>query len=514
MTVRGWTVAVDWSGHGNFTETGEDVSSRVDQGNPLTIAIGRESDRTTGRSPSGTMAFSLANHDKRYMPENTSSPIYGLVRPGRRVVVTGTAGSSIITLLAGVLDEYEIDAGSPGYSLTASVLDGWGKPGGERLSTPLYSGIRTGTAIGLILDAIGWTGNRSIDPGATVMPWWWVEGEDAASAVNALISAEGLPAIAYVQGSTFYFRDRHHRFLDLRSSTSQATCTQIIPQGTGPGGQLRIKRDSFLYNDGLKYLVNSISFDVPLRQAKSPAEVWSTDSPISLSAGESTTVYASGGDPFYAAYVSDLTLRFGTVTATLGRDSGASVPIVLTASTAAVIDRLAVSAIAVPVTRTTKVEVEDATSVAAYGRQAWADGSPPFVNAYDAKAIATRLAAVYGTRRPSLTFTISGYTDAIRQSLLALRISDRITVRNDLWGINADFVIERLVYEIRQLDLLEVTIGAQVVEPTQPTAPFTFGVAGLGFNDGRFSIEGIDSATTVFRFDTAGQGFNQGVFGT
>ncbi len=514
MTVRGWTLAVDWSGHGNFTETGEDVTGRLDQGNPLTITIGRESDRTTGRAPSGSMSFSLANQDRRYMPEYTSSPIYGLVRPGRRVVVTGTSGASVVTLLAGVLDEYDIDGGAAGYNLSATVLDGWGKPGGERLSTPLYSGIRTGTAIGVILDAIGWTGNRALDPGASVLPWWWVEGDDAASAVNALVAAEGLPSIAYVQGNTFYFRDRHHRYLDARSTTSQATFTQIVPPATGPVGQIRIKRDSFLYNDGLKYLINSVSFEVPLRQTKSPAEVWSTDSPISLSAGESTTVYASASDPFYSAYVSDLTLRFGTVTATLGRDSGAAVPIVLTASTAAVVDRLAVSAIAVPVTRTVKVEVEDATSVAAYGRQSWTEGSPAFINAYDAKAIATRLAAIYASRRPSLTFTISGYTDAIRQSLLALRISDRITVRNDLWGINGDFVIERLVYEIRQLDLLEVTIGAQVVEPTQPTSPFTFGVAGLGFNDGRFSTEGIDSATTVLRFDTAGQGFNQGVFGT
>ncbi len=514
MSVRGWTLAVDWSGHGSFVGTGEDVTSRVRQDDPLTVTIGRESERTTGHAPSGSMSFSLANHDRRYMPEYTSSPIFGLVRPGRRVMLTGTAGASIVPLLAGVLEEYEIDGGAAGYDMSATVLDGWGKPGAEKLSTPLYSGIRTGTAVGLILDAIGWTGSRSIDPGATVMPWWWLDDTDAASAVNDLVDAEGLPAIAYVQGNTFYFRDRHHRFLNSRSTTTQALCTQIMPQGTGPGSDLKIKARSFQYNDGLKYLVNSVSFDVPLRQTRSPAEVWSMDTPITLTAGETTTVYASASDPFFNATVTDLTLRFGTVTATLGRDSGASVPIVLTASTAAVIDRLAVSAISVPVTRTTKVELSDTASIAGYGRQSWTGSSPPFVNAYDAKAIATRLLAVYATRRPSLTFTISGYTAAIRSTLLGLQISDRITVRNDLWGINADFVIERLVYTIHQLDMLEVTIGAQVVEPTQPTAPLTFGVAGLGFNDGRFAVEGIDSASTIFRFDTAGQGFNQGVFGT
>lgn len=513
MTVRGWTLSIDWSGHGNFVETGEDVTGRLDK-QDLTVVIGRESERTTGHSPSGTISFALANHDRRFMPEYAGSPIYGMVGPGKKVRLTGTSGESIVSLLAGVLDEYQVDGGSVDYSLSATVLDGWGKPGSEKLSTGLYRGIRTGDAIGVVLDAIGWSGSRSIDPGATVMPHWWVEGDDAATAVNQLVDAEGLPAIAYVQGNTFYFRDRHHRFLNARSSTSQATFTQIIPATTGPAGDLKIKTGSFTYDDGLKYLINSVSFEVPLRQAKSPAEVWSTDSPISLDIGETMTVYATATDPFFDAVVSDLTVRSGTVAAVLNRQSGVSVPIVLQAATPVVIDRMAVSAISVPVARTVKVDVSDAASIAAYGRQSPADDSPKFINQYDAAAIATRLTAIYSTRRPSLTFTAAGYTDAIKQQLLGLRISDRITVRNDLWGINGDFMIERMVYTIKNLDLLEVTIGAQMVEPTQPTTPIQFGVVGRGFNDGRFTIEGIDSATGVFRFTTAGQGFNQGAFGT
>jgi hypothetical protein len=512
MTVRGWTLGIDWSGHGTFTEPLEDATSRLDD-QDLTVTIGRESEKTTGHSQTASLAFALQNSDRALMPEYSASPIFGNVGPSRKVTFSGTAGTSTVNLLTGVLDGYTIDYAAVDYSFGATVLDGWGRPGAEKLSTPLYTGIRTGDAISVILDAIGWPGARSIDPGATCMPFWWAEGDDAASAVNKLVDAEGLPAIAYVQGNTFYFRDRHHRILNARSVASQALVTQIYPQNTGPGSDLKIKTNSFSYDDGLKSIINSVSFAVDLRAPTNPMTVWSTDSPISLATGEVQVVFAAASDPFFNATVS-VSTRTGTVTATLDRDNGASVAITLTCVSAAVIDSITVTANSVPVVRTVKVESSDVGSIGNFGAQNWPNDSPPFANQYDAQAIADRLVAVYATRRPSLTFTLAGYTPALLASLLGLLVSDRITVRNDIGGINADFIIERLVYLVRNLDLLELTVGCQVVDPVQPDNLFQFDVAGHGFNQGEFGIVGIDSATTMFRFDVAGQGFDQGVFAT
>lgn len=511
MTVRGWTLNVDWSGHGTFAETLEDATSRVSD-QDLTVTIGRESERTQGHCPSGTLTAVMQNSDRALMPEYSGSPIFGKVGPSKRVVFSGTAGVSTVPLLAGEIDSYNIDYGAVDYAFSATILDGWGKPGAEKLSTPLYTGVRTGDAIGFILDAIGWTGARSIDPGATVMPFWWAEGVDAATAVNQMVDAEGLPAIAYVQGSTFYFRDRHHRILNARSVTSQATISQIFPSG-GFGTDLKLKTDSFSYDDGQSYLINTVSFSVPIRQATNPMAVWSTDSPISMASGDVQVVTASAGDPFFNAVVS-FTTRSGTATAVLDRTSGAAVSITLTATSDVIIDSLIVTANSVPVARTVRVDKSDPGSILNFGRQAWTEEPPAFVNQYDAAAIASRLVAVYASRRPSLTFTVAGYTPAVLASLLGLLISDRITVRNDVGGINADFIIERMVYVVKNLDLMEVTIGCQVTDPVQPTNLLQFDVAAHGFNQGAFGVEGIDSAATMFRFDVAGQGFNQGVFAT
>jgi hypothetical protein len=44
----------------------------------------------------------------------------------------------------------------------------------------MYAGIRTGDAVHRVLDAVGWPADlRDIDPGATVMPWWWLDDVEA-----------------------------------------------------------------------------------------------------------------------------------------------------------------------------------------------------------------------------------------------------------------------------------------------------------------------------------------------
>jgi hypothetical protein len=512
VSVRGWTFSVDWSQHGTFTEPLEDATSRIDD-QDVTIVVGRESEKTQGHSQSSRLELAMQNSDRALMPEYTGSPIYGKVGPGRRVTFSGTAGTSTITLLAGDLDAYTVDYGAKDFSFAATVLDGWGKPGDVDLSTAVYTGIRTGDAINIILDAIGWTGGRSIDPGATCMPYWWAEGVDAATAVNQMVDAEGLPAIAYVQGSTFYFRDRHHRILNARSVTSQATFSHIYPSA-GFGAELKIKKGEFTYEDGQNFIVNTVNFDVPIRATANPTAVWSSDSPISLKSGEVQTFgVSSGSDPFVNATVA-LTTRNGTVVPTLDRTSGAAVTLTLTASSNAVVDSLVVTANLIPVVRTIKVVKTDAGSVLNYGPQTWTTDPPAYVNQYDALAIAARLVASFAYRKPSLTFTVSGYTPAVAATLLQLQVSDRVTVRNDLGGINADFMIEQITYTIKNLDLLEVKFGCQSPDPVQPANIFQFDVAGSGFDQGAFGVDGIDSGTTVFRFDVAGQGFDQGLLGT
>lgn len=561
MTVRGYQVAFDWSRAGLFTNVSEDVSSYVTKAKHVTVSWGRNDARATSDSGAGKMDVDLINTDRRFSPENPGSPIVGKILPNTpaRLNVTHPVSGSTATLFSGPLDDLSVNPNNAEKTFAATVLDGWGVPGSEALSTPVYSGKRTGELVEIVLDAIGWTGPREIDPGATVVPYWWEEGTDAATAMKKIVDSEGPPAIAYVRGGTFVFRDRMHRlFADevtttiiggspflvrssrlrggfsLRgsSSTSSTTSsygvfTHIKPAGSGPDDDFKIARDSFSYDHGLKNISNAAVFQVDRRVPTDIAVVWSTESPISLGASETSTLIAQTDDPFLYAITpvdgTDYTLAAGTLAVSLSRTSGQSVFITLTAGAGGALLSTGLTLRAVPLTvaNTVQVQAEDTSSIGVYRRQKW-PGTVPWAGPGDALAIARRIVAVYATARPTVVFrfTASPSMDAETYSrylamALLLDVSVRITVRNDEILLDADFMVERVVHDIQQLGLIHVVeLHCQIVDPVQPENIFTFNVAGKGFDLGHFATDGLDSSETMFLFDTAGHGFDQGVFAT
>jgi hypothetical protein len=521
VTVRGQQLAIDWQQNGFTGGSLQDASSYVND-DDVVISWGRNmSGDVTLESISGGMSFGLVNDTQVFSQENVSSPIYGNILPNRDVryqVTQPASGGTTYTLLQGVLDDFSID-GDPISVFSGKALDAWGRPGGEKLSTPLYSGLRTGDAINLVLDAIGWTGGRDIDPGATVMPWWWEEGTDATTAVNKIVHSEGPPAIAYVRGGTFVFADRHHRILDARSQASQGTYTHTIPAGAVPG-DFKIEAGSFSYDHGAKRIINSATFSVGIRTASPIGEVWTSEDPVTIAAGGTLTVVVQASDPFLNAVTpdvasGDIVVQSGTVSSvTLSRTSGQTAFLTIGCSADTVITRLALRAASVPVSRTVQVSASDASSKGNFGVQECPDAMQPvWAGQYDAQVIATKIVGVYANYRPVITLTVVGLDATYLAGMLDARISDRITVRNDARGINADFMIEQLEHRITKLGIIHrLTITCQSPEPVQAGIVFTFDTAGQGFNQGAFGVDGFDTATGMFRFDTAGQGFNQGLF--
>lgn len=526
MTIRGNRLAIDWSRNGTFTNALEDLTaggvgnSYVLPGD-IEIGWGRDvSGDATLKSTTGSMQFQLNNDTQVFSPENVSSPIAGKILPNRRVVYDITHLSTVYTLLDGELDSYVVSDDIDSV-FTGTALDAWGRPGAEKLSTQLYQGIRTGTAIGVVLDAIGWTGARDLDPGATVMPFWWEEGTDASTAIDRIVSSEGTPAIAYVEGGTFVFRDRHHRLLKTRSQTSQGTFSHIYPQTNFLGSDFKIEKDTFHYNHGAFNIVNTVTFSIDQR-FPSPGgggEFWFSDDPIPITSGVTLQIAIQTSDPFFAAAApaigsSNLVLQSGSVSSTsISRTSGQSLILSITASSDTVIAHVGVTGTTVPVVRTVQVSARDGGSVGNFGQEEWTAGAPVWANVYDAQVIANKIVSVYASYQPTITFTVVSLSDAYLTKMLSLKISDRITVRNDKRGINGDFMIERLSYKISRLGVwYRVTITCRPTEPVQPATAFTFNVAGRGFNDGRFGVEGVDDFATMFIFDTAGKGFNDGRF--
>ena len=527
MSVRGYRLAADWSKGGGYGGPAEDLSGYLTE-DDLVIEVGRDTSQAATALAATTLGFTLNDATKVFAPESSTSVIAGKVDVGVPFVFDLTISGSAYPLYSGILDSFDYDPYA--LELTGTISDAWGKPSAEVLSTPLYQGQRTGALINVVLDACGWTGLRDIDPGATVVAFWWAEGKDAATAIQELIDAEGPPAIAYVDAGTFVFRDRHHRILDAPCLTSQATFSHIYPQTNMLGSDLKIQTGSYNDNRGRANIVNSATFAVDIRRPQDIAQVWTTDSPISIPANTSVTVFISTSDPFFNAQTPvstpvfpqedgtlapDLVVTSGSVTASIDRTSGASLVITLTAGgTDTVVQSMALRAVPVPVVQTVKVVVEDAGSVASRGRMSWSRPLP-WANQYDAYAIAQHIVSVYAVRRPVIKLTIDGTIGAAYLLQFATRkISDRVTIRNDIDGVNGDFFIEKIIRTVKGLGKhgTELTLICEAVDPTGAVNPFTFDVAGKGFNDGQFQADGIDNPTTVFRFDVAGHGFNDGRF--
>lgn len=532
MTVRGYQMAINWS-RGDYTGPLEDMSSYVTKSDAITASWGRGEPRATDDGTAGKLGAVFNNDTRQFSPENTASVISGKVTSGApsRLRVGDEATGRTTTLFEAPIDTLSVDPSKVNNALTISALDGWGKPGDTQLSTPVYAGMRTGDLINVILDAAGWpAAKRSIDPGVTQVPYWWAEGTDAATAVLDLVHSDGPPSIAYVQNGIFYFRDRHHRVTQARSLTSQMTASHIVPAGPVSAGGSKILKNSFTYDHGLDYIVNAAKIDVTPRYPQDMQVVWSTDDQIALVANDTLTLVIQTNDPVInlqqpsaaVTYVdtggvltADYRISQGSATFTLSRTSGASafLTIVAGAGGVSLVDGVRVRGNPLMPGSTRSFSQSDPTSIAIYGQNDW-DGTAPWAPFGDAEAIVNRIVSIYARPMPSVTFQIDAVLSAAtKTAILAAAISDRITVREDDLGLNADFMIEQITHSVQQLGVRHiVTIGAQVAEPIQAANPFTFDVAGKGFNQGQFALDAGNNPATMFRFDTAGHGFDQGVF--
>jgi hypothetical protein len=414
---------------------------------------------------------------------------------------------------AGILDDFNVDSHSAARTFSGNSLDAFGRPQTQKLSTLVWPSIRTGDAINLVLTDIGWTGDKSIDKGATIIPYWWEEGTDPAEAIEKLVKAEGPPAIAYVKGGVFYFRDRHHRIRNTVSTTSQGTFSLIVPAGSGPGYDYKVEKGTFEYDHGIKSIVNRAEFSVDQRRPADTQEVWASESPVAMNSGDSTTFFAELNDPaINVGNVAYLDVASGSFTSSLDRSSGQKIIITLTCVTTGQVNRIALRGNPLPIASTVQVATTDPASIAKYGASSWPE-ELPWAGVYDAQAIGSRIVAAYADNRPRVSFTIVNFSERYTAKMLSLDIGHRITIRNDVLGVNRDFFVEQLEHRISRWQVHRLTVSAVVAEDLQPDVPFTFSVAGRGFNDGQFSAN-VDSAKTMFLFDVAGQGFNQGQFAT
>lgn len=285
----------------------------------------------------------------------------------------------------------------------------------------------------------------------------------------------------------------------------------------------------FEYSHGWRDIVNDVVFAVEERRPDTDlSAVWESTSTISLSIGQSVTVDVQTSDPFLDAQdIADGTdiiySGAGIPSTLLSRRSGQSAAITITAIGGSLtVTYLRLRARSVPVARTVQVAAADSTSIARHGQRTYGDEAP-WAGQHDALAVAQLLLAAYSERRPTVSLRIVSSDLAHHLQVATRQISDLITIRNGELGLYADFFIENVQHTLARMvgeddcpgPVHYATFGCERSGVVVPDNPFTFDVAGAGFDDGVFDPTAADNPENVFIFDDPTQGqFDFGRFGT
>lgn len=493
----------------------------------MTFAYGRDQHRQLTPAALGSGSFTLTNKDRVFSPEYAAGPLYGTLDAARQVRGQVVFNGVAYSLFAGYLNDYNLTVSRSDRAVAFSVQDSLSRVQQTSVSTGLYRGIRTGAAIGVILDAIGWSGPRDIDPGSTIMPYWWLDNATVPTAIDDLVLSEGAPAIAYAApDGTFVFRDRSHRLLRPASLNVQASfAAGRLGDCTAPAATGLSYAEPLNYTHGWRDIINYASFSVQQRApAPGVVQVWSTTTPLSLTLGQSVTLTASASDPFFNAVTPVSGVDYtktgaGTVQVTLNRTSGQTVQIsYLAVGGSVTLTNLQLRATSLPVTQTITVTQTDSTSITQHGQQNYPQQAP-WAGVQDALAIAEIVLLRYAQRRPVVEISVPSTDPVHYVNVVGRTLSDLVNIENDEIGVNGPFYIEHVSHTIDRMNTagqppvhsVLLSCEAQLTQLSAP--PFTFDVRGAGFDNGVFSPVSADNAANVWIWDTQSV-FDQSEFAT
>lgn len=492
-----FAVKIDWNRDGDFSDTDEDVTHLVLRSRgAVTAEYGRDQSTALAPTVSGRGQLYLDNSDRRFSPRNTSSPLYGKLKPARPVEITREIGGFTIpftigagavvlatdfySIFTGHTDDTPINPDPKSKDVTISMVDNLADFRGVNISTAVYSGVRTGEAIDLILDAYGWTGGRDLDAGATVMPWWWEDGTDALDALEKLVRCEGPPAMLTIGvDGAVVFRDRHHRLTSTPSITSQGTWRHVR-NGVDP-----VMSEPFVYDDAWRNIINTGQISVDVRTAQPVEPVWTLENFIGFAAGETKTFIASTSDPFINAItpVSDIDFEIPSgslASISLSRTSGVSTTITMVAGGGgAQLSGLQLRAQPIQTAYTVQVTASNPASIADYGPRSF-PGDLPFCSHYDAQAVLDTVVGLRSQPLPILSTRFVVARNEVQAEVLTRDLSDRVTIVEDETALDDDFYIEQIAHDFTGEHDHAMVVGLEAVPPDGTVTPSNVFIVGGG----------------------------------
>lgn len=220
------SIKVDWNADGDFSDSGEDVSSYARF--PITTSRGRS--KTTDEFKAGSARFALANEDGRFSPLYASSPLYPNVRPGREVVIEVTYNGTTYPVLRGRCTPERQASGLPA-EVEFSALDAFEELRNGLTNTALLQSKRVDEVITAILDDIGWdAGRRDLGTGPDTLTVFTNHNRLPINALQLAAAQDPGGAMFIARDGDVTYQNRYYRSGQAVYATLAGTFNDLDPQ--------------------------------------------------------------------------------------------------------------------------------------------------------------------------------------------------------------------------------------------------------------------------------------------
>jgi hypothetical protein len=199
----------------------DDLTSATKQSPGIAIRRGRTQD--VGPMAAGECSVTLNDPSGTYNPYNASGPLYGKLVPARRVRVREAVGGVVYPLFDGFVRRIEPDPARDRQETRIECIDLFGWLNRVRPTIASTGPTTTGAAIGLILDACGWTEGsmRDLDVGDDLSDFSADGTQSALALIQNLIDAE-LGAFFISAAGAAVYEDRRAIWRAPRDSVQAA----------------------------------------------------------------------------------------------------------------------------------------------------------------------------------------------------------------------------------------------------------------------------------------------------
>lgn len=351
------------------------------------------------------------------------------------------------------LDRFRAIVQTSGFGTLAKLAN-------KRASTALFKNITTGEAIGRLLDAVGFPAfKRDLDAGEVTLRYWWMNDEDAMTALNKILNSEGITCEFYEDAiGDLRFMQRSARFTETRATTAQSTLTS---QGATP------QLSDFQYFTGGREVTNYASHERIARHDDDTPDqiVWQDDNgngDYIIGPSASLVLLAVTTQPFFDAVVpvlnTDYEIGIGSVTVTLERTSGQRTKITFTAGASGVTigpvgANTGITLRATPtIVGATFVEssrVDATTSIAAYGLRPWTGEMSKELEWWDTRDNLDAIVAWKKDPHGRVRIKVLAHSSEAANLAVAMReIGDRVRITNQNHDFDGYGWIMRIEHEV------------------------------------------------------------------